>query len=266
MILEMHKDAASFYFRRLKKGDKDARGAMKYLLEERKMSRETIRVAGLGYAGPKGTELYRYLKEKYPEDAIKESGLIKFSERGAYDFFRNRIMFPIMDTQGKVIAFGGRVMDDTKPKYINSPDTKIFAKSKILYGINRAFKSGKDYMLVCEGFMDTIALHSAGYLNSIASLGTALTEHHVFMIKKYVKTAYFLYDGDKPGINAALRGIELANACGLEIKTVDLSQYKDPDEFIKQMGKEAFDKRLQQAISSEDFVEKHKVQEENNEK
>lgn len=256
-IFEMHKDAANFYFRRLKKGDRDAKAAMKYLFETRGMSSETIVSAGLGYAGPKGTELYRYLKEKYTEDAIKESGLIAYSERGAYDFFRNRVMFPIIDTNNQVTGFGGRVMDGTKPKYLNSPETKIFAKSKTLYGMNKAFKSGKDHMLVCEGFMDTIALHSAGYLNSIASLGTALTEQHVFLIKKYAKLVYFLYDNDEPGIKAALRGIELANASGLEVKTVDLSPYKDPDEFIRQRGKEDFDKRLLEAIPSEAFVKRY---------
>ena len=166
--LQIHKDAADFYFKNLRNEDKNAKIAMQYLLERRKFSRETIRDAGLGYAGLKGTELYRHLKRKYSEKAIRESGLIRYSERGAYDFFRNRIMIPIMDSQNRVIGFGGRVMGDAKPKYLNSSESKIFKKGKTLYGMNNAFKSGKDFMLVCEGFMDTIALHQAGYTNAVA--------------------------------------------------------------------------------------------------
>jgi len=257
VLYEIHKDTASFYYKRLREGDKDAKEALSYLLGKRKMSKESIKAAAIGYAGPKGNELYRYLKEKYPEEAIKESGLVKYSEKGTYDFFRNRIIFPIMDTQNRVIGFGGRVMSDIKPKYLNSPESRIFIKSKVLYGMNQAFKSGKDYMLVCEGYMDTIALQSAGYLNAIASLGTALTEHHIFLIKKYAKTAYFLYDNDEAGIKAAFRGIELANAVGLEVKVVNLNPYKDPDEFISNMGKNAFNKRIQEAINSTEFMKEH---------
>lgn len=257
-LLEINKDAARFFFSRLRHKDKHAQKAMAYLTEKRKLSKAVLKDFGIGYAGPDNRELYKYLKGKYPEDLIKRSGLICYGDKGPYDRFRNRVIFPIMNIAGNVIGFGGRVMGDEVPKYLNSPESEIFIKGQNLYGITSAARAGKRVMFVCEGYMDTIALQAAGYKHAVASLGTALTEHHVYTIRRYAEVAYFLYDSDEPGIKAALRGIELSNEAGLKVKTVSLSPYKDPDEFLKAEGKEAFEERLRNALPSEKFVEKHK--------
>ena len=167
-----------------------------------------------------------------------------------YDKFWNRVIFPIMDVNNRVIGFGGRVMGDGKPKYLNSPETRIFDKSRNLYGLNEARRSRKNYIILCEGYMDVIAMHQAGFTNAVASLGTALTSGHASLLKRYTSEVLLLYDSDEAGVRAALRGIPILREAGVNSRVVDLKPYKDPDEFIRNLGPEAFEERLSKASDS----------------
>ena len=247
-ILEMNKLAAKYFYVQLK----SERGSQAYsYLKNRELSDETITAFGLGFSNKYSDDLYKYLREKgYSEDLIRQAGLINTDERqGVYDKFWNRVMFPIMDVNNRVIGFGGRVMGDGKPKYLNSPETVVFDKSRNLYGLNRARTSRKPYFLLCEGYMDVISLHQSGFTNAVASLGTALTAGHAALIKRYVQEVYLTYDSDEAGQKAALRGIPILRGAGLRPKVVNLAPYKDPDEFIKAEGMEAFEKRLENAMN-----------------
>ena len=248
-LLKINKEAAQYYYYQLRT-EKGAPG-LKYL-EERGLSGETMRKFGLGYSEKAGTGLYRYLKSKgYSDGRLRDSGLFNVDERhGMYDKFWNRVIFPIMDVNNRVIGFGGRVMGDAKPKYLNSPETKIFDKSRNLYGLNAARTSRKNYLILCEGYMDVISMHQAGFTNAVASLGTALTSGHASLLKRYTREVLLLYDSDEAGVRAALRGIPILREAGVDSRVVDLKPYKDPDEFIKNMGPEAFEERLEQASDS----------------
>ena len=207
---------------------------------------------GLGYAGQYSDALYRYLKKKgISDELLKESGLMQVNEKkGMYDKFWNRVMFPIMDVNNKVIGFGGRVMGDAKPKYLNSPETVIFDKSRNLYGLNFARTAKKRYMLVCEGYMDVISMHQAGFTNAVASLGTALTSQHASLLKRYTDEVILTYDSDDAGVRAALRAIPLLKEAGISTRVLHMEPYKDPDEFIKALGVEAFQERIDRAENS----------------
>lgn len=248
-VLEVNKMAAKYYYCLLRapQGAK----AMEYL-KKRELSGETMRRFGLGYASQYSDELYRYLKQQGISDALlKESGLMTVNERqGIYDKFWNRVMFPIMDVNGKVIGFGGRVMGDAKPKYLNSPETIVFDKSRNLYGLHIARTSRKKYLIVCEGYMDVISLHQAGFTNAVASLGTALTSQHASILKRYTDEVILTYDSDEAGIKAALRAIPLLKTAGIATKVLHMEPYKDPDEFIKALGMEAFQDRIDHAQNS----------------
>ncbi len=245
-ILEVNKLAAKYYYAQLK--TEHGKLAHNYLTG-RQLSEETITAFGLGYSNKYSDDLYRYLKTKgYSDEVISKAGLISIDERqGVYDKFWNRVMFPIMDVNNRVIGFGGRVMGDAKPKYLNSPETLVFDKSRNLYGLNRARTSRKPYFLICEGYMDVIALHQAGFTNAVASLGTALTSGHASLIKRYVNEVYLTYDSDEAGTRAALRGIPILKEAGITAKVLRMDPYKDPDEFIKNLGAEAFEERIHQA-------------------
>ncbi len=245
-ILEVNKLAAKYYYAQLK--TEQGKLAHDYLTG-RKLSEETITAFGLGYSTKYRDDLYRYLKTKgYRDEVIAKAGLISIDEKqGVYDKFWNRVMFPIMDANNRVIGFGGRVMGDAKPKYLNSPETIAFDKSRNLYGLNRARTSRKPYFLICEGYMDVIALHQAGFTNAVASLGTALTSGHASLIKRYVNEVYLTYDSDEAGTKAALRGIPILKEAGITAKVLRMDPYKDPDEFIKNLGAEAFEERIRQA-------------------
>lgn len=245
-LLEIQKKAAAFYYYQLRQ--ESGKQGLAYLLE-RQLSQETIQKFGLGYSPKYSGALYRYLKGKgYSDQLLKESGLFNIDERrGMQDKFWNRVMFPIMDVNNRVIGFGGRVMGDAKPKYLNSPETKIFDKSRNLYGLNLARTSRKPYLVICEGYMDVIAMHQAGFTNAVASLGTALTSGHASLMSRYAKEVLLTYDSDEAGQKAALRGIPILRAAGIHPRVVKLSPYKDPDEFIKAEGKEAFEQRLSEA-------------------
>lgn len=245
-ILEINKLAAKYFYAQLKaEGGKTAYAYLK----NRGLSEETIVAFGLGYANKYSDDLYRYLKMKgYGDELLLKAGLISADERkGAYDKFWNRVMFPIMDVNNRVIGFGGRVMGDAKPKYLNSPETIVFDKSRNLYGLNRARTSRKPYFLICEGYMDVIALHQAGFTNAVASLGTALTAGHASLLKRYVNEVYLTYDSDEAGTRAALRAIPILKDAGITAKVIRMDPYKDPDEFIKNLGAEAFEERISKA-------------------
>lgn len=246
ILLEINKVAAQYYYIQLK----SERGmvAHKYL-SERGLSEETIKTFGLGFSNKYSNDLYQYLRSMgYSEELIRQAGLISIDEKnGVYDKFWNRVMFPIMDVNSRVIGFGGRVMGDAKPKYLNSPETVIFDKSRNLYGLNRARTSRKPYFLVCEGYMDVISLHQAGFTNAVASLGTALTSGHASLIKRYVKEVYLTYDSDDAGTRAALRAVPIMREAGIAAKVIRMEPYKDPDEFIKNLGAEEFEKRIENA-------------------
>ena len=248
-LLEVQKEAAKYYYALLR----SPRGKQAYeYFRKRELSDETMRKFGLGYSDKYSDDLYRYLKSKGYDDALlKESGLVTFDEkRGGHDKFWNRAMFPIMDVRGKVIGFGGRVMGEGEPKYLNSPETMIFDKSRNLYALNIARSTKKPQMLLCEGYMDVIALHQAGFDNAVASLGTAFTTGHASLLKRYTKEVYLTFDSDGAGIKAALRAIPILKEVGLTAKVVHMEPYKDPDEFIKALGAEAYQKRIDEAENS----------------
>jgi len=248
-ILEVNKEAAKYYVYQLhtKQGQK----ALDYL-KGRELSDDTILKFGLGFSNKYSDDLYQYMKKKgFDDSLLKETGLFTMDEkRGVNDKFWNRVIFPIMDMNSKVIGFGGRVMGDGKPKYLNSPETKAFDKSRNLYGLHLARQARSRSMILCEGYMDVIAMHQAGFSNAVASLGTAFTGLQANLLKRFADEVLLLYDSDEAGIKAALRAIPILKEAGLPAKVVRLKPYKDPDEFIKAQGKEAFQKRLDEAMNS----------------
>ena len=247
-LLEINKKAAMYFHHQLK-SEKGNIG-LKYF-NERGLDNETIVRFGLGYSTKTSNDLYQYMKTYgYSDDILKESGLFSFSEKGTYDKFWNRVMFPILDINSRVIGFGGRVMGEGEPKYLNSPETKIFEKSRNLYGMNFARISRKPYLLICEGYMDVIALHRAGFTNAVAALGTAFTDQHAMLIKRYVKEVVLTFDSDGAGRKAALRAIPILKRAGIAMKVLDMTPYKDPDEFIKNLGADEYQKRIDNAMNS----------------
>ena len=248
-LLEIQKEAAKYYYYMLR----SPRGKTGYqYLAGRQLSEETMKKFGLGYADGAGSDLTAYLRSKgYSDELINESGLIGFDEkRGMHDKFWNRVMFPIQDSNHRVIGFGGRVMGDAKPKYLNSPETMIFDKSRNLYGLNFARTSRKGNFILCEGYMDVIAMHQAGFTQAVASLGTAFTTGQASLLKRYTEEVLLAYDSDGAGVNAALRAIGILRESGLRGKVIDMQPYKDPDEFVKNMGADAFQERIDQAQNS----------------
>ncbi|MEG0688327.1 MAG: DNA primase, partial [Hungatella sp.] len=247
-LLEINKLAANYFYYQL--GQPQGQIGHDYL-KKRLLSDETIRRFGLGFANKTGDDLYLYLKKKgYDDTILKETGLVTIEERGTHDKFWNRVMFPILDVNNRVIGFGGRVMGDGTPKYLNSPETKLFDKSRNLYGLNYARTSREKQLLICEGYMDVIALHQAGFTNAAASLGTAFTTQQAALLKRYTDQVILTYDSDGAGVKAALRAIPILKEVGISIKVLHMEPYKDPDEFIKHLGAEAFRERIEQARNS----------------
>lgn len=249
ILLEINKAAGKYYYMLLR--SEHGKQAYEYF-KKRELSDATMQKFGLGYSDKYSDDLYRYLRKLGYDDAIlKESGLVSIDEvRGGHDKFWNRAMFPIMDVHNKVIGFGGRVMGDGEPKYLNSPETKIFDKSRNLYALNFARQTKKPQMLLCEGYMDVIALHQAGFDNAVASLGTAFTSGQASLLKRYTKEVYLTFDSDGAGIKAALRAIPILKEVGLTAKVINMKPYKDPDEFIKALGAEEYQKRIDAAENS----------------
>ncbi len=248
-LLEIHKEAATFYYVMLR--NEQGKTAMDYF-RKRELTDETMNKFGLGYTGRYSNGLYQYLKKKgYSDEDLSDSGLVTIDERrGVHDKFWNRVMFPIMDANQKVIAFGGRVMGDGEPKYLNSPETMIFNKSRTLFGLHLAKRTRRPQMILCEGYLDVIALHQAGFDNAVASLGTALTEGHANILRRYTKDVYLSYDSDGAGVKAALRAIPILKEAGITCKIINMQPHKDPDEFIKALGTDAYQQRIDQAENS----------------
>ncbi len=249
ILLEINKAAGKYYYMLLR--SEHGKQAYEYF-KKRELSDATMQKFGLGYSDKYSDDLYRYLRKLgYDDTILKESGLVSIDEvRGGHDKFWNRAMFPIMDVHNKVIGFGGRVMGDGEPKYLNSPETKVFDKSRNLYALNFARQTKKPQMLLCEGYMDVIALHQAGFDNAVASLGTAFTSGHASLLKRYTKEVYLTFDSDGAGIKAALRAIPILKEVGLTAKVINMKPYKDPDEFIKALGAEEYQKRIDAAENS----------------
>lgn len=249
LLLGIQKEAAKYFYTLLR----SPRGKRAYdYFTGRKLTPETMQKFGLGYSDQYSDDLYRYLKKKgYEDSVLKETGLVSIDEvRGGHDKFWNRAMFPIMDVHNRVIGFGGRVMGEGEPKYLNSPETKIFDKSRNLYGLNLARCTKKPQLLLCEGYMDVIALHQAGFDNAVASLGTSLTSGHANLLKRYTKEVYLTYDSDGAGVRAALRAIPILKEVGIITKIINMQPYKDPDEFIGALGAEEYQKRIDNAENS----------------
>ena len=248
-LLDIHKMAARYFYYQLK--SKNGANALAYF-EKRCLSKETIAHFGLGFSNPYRDDLYQFLRSKgYDDGILKASGLVTMDEKyGAHDKFWNRVMFPIMDVNNKVIGFGGRVLGDGTPKYLNSPETFLFDKSRNLYGLNFARTSRQPFMIICEGYMDVIAMHQAGFTNAVASLGTAFTLQHGILLKRYTEEVRLAYDSDEAGVKAALRAIPILRSAGLRIRIIHMNPYKDPDEFIKNLGIEAFKERIDEAENS----------------
>ena len=203
------------------------------------------------YSNASRTMMFNINTLKWDDEILKETGLVTIDEvRGGHDKFWNRAMFPIMDVHNRVIGFGGRVMGDGEPKYLNSPETKIFDKSRNLYGLNIARSTRKNQLLLCEGYMDVIALHQAGFDNAVASLGTALTSGHASLLKRYTNEVYLTYDSDGAGVKAALRAIPILKEVGITTKVINMRPYKDPDEFIKALGAQEYEERIKKAENS----------------
>lgn len=248
-LLEVNREAAKFFYFQLR----SPRGAIGYrYLQGRELTDETIHRFGLGYAGKNGGELVKYLRDKgFEDDLIKEAGLASFSERsGLVSQFWNRVMYPIQDINHRVIGFGGRVMGDGEPKYLNSPETPIFDKRRNLYGLNFARTARSGNIIICEGYMDVISMHQAGFTQAVASLGTAFTPEQANLLRRYTDSVLLAYDSDGAGVKAALRGIGILRDAGLTGRVINMKPYKDPDEFMKALGKEAFQERIDQAENS----------------
>ena len=236
----------------------DSRGALEYL-SNRGLDTDLIKEHQLGYASPKWSELYELLNSKgYSDEDLLALGLVKKSEEGRiYDAFRNRVIFPIFSPSGRIIAFGGRSLekDDSIPKYINSPDTPIFKKGKNIYGIERAINiKNKNYSILMEGYMDVLSANIFGFDTSIAPLGTALTEEQAQLIKRYSSNILLSFDMDKAGISATERASFILKAQGFNIRVLQFEESKDPDEFLKKNGREAFLKVVENSLEIFDFL------------
>ena len=248
-LLEVNREAAKFFYYQLRQ----PHGAIGYqYLQKRELTDETMHRFGLGYAGKNGAELVQYLRQKgFEDELIKEAGLANYSEkRGLLSQFWNRVMFPIQDINNRVIGFGGRVMGDGEPKYLNSPETPVFDKRRNLYGLNFARTARSGNVILCEGYMDVISMHQAGFTQAVASLGTAFTAEQANLLRRYTDNVLLAYDSDGAGVKAALRGIGILRDAGLTGKVINMKPYKDPDEFMKALGKEAFQERINQAENS----------------
>lgn len=218
-------------------------------LQGRKLTNETIDKFNLGYSG------FGILKSPLSIPLYEGDAFISMGENGEpYDRFKFRVMFPIANEDGIIVGFGGRALGDKKPKYLNSPESSTFQKRRLLYGLNFAKESKKDFFILCEGYLDVISLHQAGFDNAIASLGTALTEYHAVLLKQYGKRVVVAYDNDKPGIKATVKAIKALNEVGIETSILDLSPYNDPDDFIRIEGKNAFSERVKNTLSSDKFL------------
>ncbi len=251
-LKEMNRYAAVYYHAVLK-SPRGAR-AMDYL-KNRGLTDETINHFGLGYADIGRDHLYHYLKDKgFSDEEMKDSSLVTIdSVKGSYDRFFNRVMFPIMDVSRRVIGFGGRVMGEGEPKYLNSRETVLFDKGRNLYGLQYAKQSRERALILCEGYMDVISLHQAGFTNAVAPLGTAFTTGQASLLKRYTKEVVLSFDSDGAGVNAALRALPMLREAGLSARVLSMKPCKDPDELIKEYGAQEYAKRIKEAAAGRMF-------------
>lgn len=224
--------------------------------QKRGISKATLTKFGIGFAPDSWSALCDAMREKgYTEEELKESGLVSVSQKNGhiYDRFRNRLMFPIIDIRGNVIGFGGRVMDNATPKYLNSPETIIFNKRRNLFALNLAKKTKLGYMILVEGYMDAVALHQYGFDCAVASLGTSLTEEHATLLSRYTEQVMLIYDGDEAGQNATKRAIPMLEKAGLQVKVLQMRDAKDPDEFLKKFGADRFRLLLEESSNRVEY-------------
>ena len=250
-VYKVNEFAAEYYHQNLYKPT--AKPAQEYV-KKRKLNNETLKEYKIGYSG-KFDELYKALKkEGFGEQEILESGLVNKNENGTYiDRYRNRLMFPICDTRNRVIAFGGRVLDDSKPKYINSPENVVYSKSRNLFGLNVAKKGNTQKMLIVEGYMDTISLHQRGITNVVAPLGTAFTQQQGWLLRRNTEQIILSFDADGAGQTAIMRSLEILQNMGCDIRILQMDGAKDPDEYIIKYGVARFNKLIENAISLIEF-------------
>ena len=254
-IYEMNVDAAKYFHANLFSNDPKAKAALAYFTDARGLSLSTIKHFGLGYASDSFDTFSRHMRSKgYSFEELEAGFLCGKSEKGHYyDAFRNRVMFPIIDVSGNVIAFGGRVMDDSKPKYKNSSDTPVFKKSRNLFALNFAKNFSEDSIILCEGYMDVIAMHAAGFCNAVATLGTAITSEQARVLSRYTKRVIISYDADEAGQKAANRAMQLLGEVELDVSVLKIPDAKDPDEYIKKHGRENFSRLLQNTKSKFEY-------------
>lgn len=251
-ILAMNREAARFYHSYMM--SEDGKVGLNYYIS-RGLTRKTITKFGLGYAPNEWSQLRNHLKSLgYSYSEMAEAGLIKRTDKGGYDLFRNRVMTPVIDIRGNVIAFSGRVLDDSKPKYVNSPETLVYKKTNELFALNLAKDSGSDKLILCEGQMDVIAMHQAGFTNAVAGCGTAITNEQVRLISRYAKEVILCYDTDEAGRKALDKAINLFKNTDIKIRIPALSGGKDPDEIIKNQGKERFAAMLDSSANDIEYA------------
>ncbi len=255
-MLEMNREAARFFHEELLKDNPEAATAREYLLGKRALSRATVNHFGLGYAPNSFDALTPHLRALgYTEDELVAGALSGRAKTGKlYDYFRGRVMFPIIDVSGNVIAFGGRVLDDSKPKYLNSSDTPVFKKTRNLFALNFARSECAERLILCEGYMDVIALHAAGFPQAVATLGTAITPDQARIMSRYSKRVVISYDMDEAGRKAADKAMRLLEEVGVEVTLLKISGAKDPDEFIRNSGADAFRRVLDASQSKFDYT------------
>ncbi len=251
---EMNRTAARFFHAALYADTADAKAALSYFTEKRGLSSSTIKHFGLGYAPNDFSFVTHMRKAGYSEEELITGYLCGKSAKGnLYPAFRNRVMFPILDVSENVIAFGGRVMEKTEPKYLNSSDTPVFKKGSNLFALNFAHKASAEQIILCEGYMDVIALHAAGFTNAVATLGTAIKPDQARILSRYTKRVILSYDSDEPGQKAAERALKILEEVGLEVKVLRIPDAKDPDEYIRKFGADAFRKVIDGSFSKFEF-------------
>ena len=254
-LLEINRCAARYFYEQLNAKTPEAAQARRYWKEKRGLSDAAIRRFGLGYAPEDFGGLLHYLRRRgFREDELEHSGLIKRSAKGnLYDIFRHRVMVPIIDVRGSIIAFGGRVLDDSKPKYINSPETLVYHKSRTLFALNVAKKSTSKRYILCEGYMDVISMHEAGFDTAVCACGTALTPEQVKLLSEYADEVILSYDSDEAGQKATERSLGLFANSPVKVSVLSYQGAKDPDEFIKKYGRERFDMLLNGTANPTEF-------------
>lgn len=250
-VYKVNEFAAEYYYQNLYKSE--SKIAQEYV-KKRQLSSETLKSFKIGFSG-KFDELYKELKKQgFNEQEILESGLVNKNEKGQFiDRYRNRLMFPICDTRGRVIAFGGRVLDDSKPKYINSPENIVYSKGRNLFGLNVAKKGDTKKLLIVEGYMDVISLHQRGITNVVAPLGTALTEQQGWLLRRNTEKIILSFDSDEAGLTAKIRALDILQNMGCDIRILMLEGAKDPDEYIIKYGNARFNNLVEKAISVVEF-------------